>query len=111
MVRSPAARLVMVLLASAALPAVARAELPQVYFDMPFTIACRDVTPPEFAAMNPGQKLIEARFEISSLLTAGDERDLAQYFIRIENPERKLAIIDYLPKTLHESLHAGPISI
>ena len=103
--------LALILAASAATPVTSRAALPQVYFDMPFTVACRDVTPPEFASMNPGQKLIEARFEISSLLTAGEERDLAQYFIRIESPERKLAIVDYLPKTLHESLHAGPISI
>src|SRR5688500_8382914 len=57
----------------------ALAEVPRVYFDMPFAVACRDVTPPEFYSANPGQKLIEARFEISSLLTSGDERDLAQY--------------------------------
>jgi hypothetical protein len=93
------------------LAAPARAESPRVHFDMPFTIACRDVTPPEFAAANPSEKLVEARFEISSLLVEGSERDLAQYFIRIESPGRKLAIVDYLPKTLHESSHAGPISI
>jgi hypothetical protein len=92
-------------------PVAALAEVPRVYFDMPLTIACRDVTPPEFAAANPGQKLVEARFEISSLLTPGEERDLAQYFTRIESPERKLTIVDYLPKTLHESLHAGPINV
>lgn len=87
------------------------AETPRVTFDMPFTVACRDVTPGEFAAANPGQKLIEARFEISSLLAAGQERDLTQYFIRIENPQRPLAIADYLPKTLHESRMAGPVTI
>lgn len=92
-------------------PAAAHAELPRVYFDMPLAIACRDVTPPDFAASNPGQKLIEARFELSSLLTAGHERDLVQYLIRIESPERRLVVADYLPKTLHESLHAGSISI
>jgi hypothetical protein len=87
------------------------AETPRVTFDMPFTVACRDVTPGKFAAANPGQKLIEARFEISSLLAAGQERDLTQYFIRIENPQRPLAIADYLPKTLHESRMAGPVTI
>jgi hypothetical protein len=88
-----------------------RAEPPRVHFDMPFAIACRDVSSPEFLEANPGQKLIEARFEISSLLVAGQERDLAEYFIRIESPQRTLAVVDYLPKTLHESRHARPISV
>ena len=91
--------------------AAVQAEAPRVHFDMPFAIACRDVSSPEFAAANPGEKLIEARFEISSLLIAGKERDLTQYFIRIESPQRTLAVVDYLPKTLHESQHAKPISV
>jgi hypothetical protein len=96
---------------SIASAAKSRAEPPRVHFDMPFAIACRDVSSPEFLAMNPGQKLIEARFEISSLLVAGQERDLSEYFIRIESPQRTLAVVDYLPKTLHESRHAKPISV
>jgi hypothetical protein len=91
--------------------AAAQAETPRVAFDMPFVVAGRDVTPAEFAADHPGQKLIEARFEISSLLGAGQERDLTQYFVRIENPERSLTVVDYLPKTLHESRMAGPVTV
>lgn len=93
------------------LPSIAAAEMPRVHFDMPFTIACRDVTPPEFAAANPSHRLVEARFEISTLLLAGKERDLAQLFIRIDSPERTVSVVDYLPKTLHESRHAKPIGI
>jgi len=89
----------------------AQAETPRVHFDMPFTIACRDVTPPEFAAANPNHRLVEARFEISTLFVAGKERDLAQLFIRIDSPERTVSVVDYLPKTLHESRHAKPIGI
>jgi hypothetical protein len=89
----------------------APAETPRVHFDMPFTIACRDVTPLEFAAANPSHRLVEARFEISTLLLAGKERDLAQLFIRIDSPERTISVVDYLPKTLHESRHAKPIGI
>lgn len=100
-----------VLALAAAVPAVAAAETPRVHFDMPFTIACRDVTPPEFAAANPSQKLVEARFEISTLLLAGQERDLAQLFIRIDSPDRSVTVVDYLPKTLHEARHATPIGI
>jgi hypothetical protein len=86
-------------------------EVPRVHFDMPFVVACRDVSSPEFLAANPDDKLIEARFEISSLLIAGQERDLTEYLIRIESPQRTLAVVDYLPKTLHESKHAKPISV
>src|SRR5262245_61821301 len=96
---------------TALLPSVAAAETPRVHFDMPFTIACRDVTSPEFTAANPNHKLIETRFEISTLLLAGEERDLAQLFIRIDSPERTVSVVDYLPKTFHESLHAKPIGV
>jgi hypothetical protein len=104
-------RIAAALLIVAALPTLAAAEAPRVHFDMPFTIACRDVTPPEFAAANPSQRLVEARFEISTLILAGKERDISQLFIRIDSPERTVSVIDYLPKTLHETRHASPISI
>jgi hypothetical protein len=93
------------------LPAISAADTPRVHFDMPFTVACRDVTPLEIAAANPGQKLVEARFEISTLFLAGQERDLDQLFIRIDSPGRTVTVVDYLPKTLHESRHATPIGI
>jgi hypothetical protein len=105
-------RLVYLVIALAGfLPTAAAAETPRVHFDMPFTIACRDVTPPEFAAANPSHKLVEARFEISTLLLAGQERDLAQLFIRIDSPERTVSVVDYLPKTVHETRYATPIGI
>lgn len=99
------------LVLAAVLPPVAAAEMPRVHFDMPLTIACRDVTSPEFAAANPSHKLMEARFEISTLLLAGEERDLAQLFIRIDSPQRTFSVVDYLPKTLHETRYAKPIGI
>ncbi|MDX1948130.1 MAG: hypothetical protein SFU86_22260 [Pirellulaceae bacterium] len=85
------------------------ADVPRVHFDMPYAIACRDVTPPDLAAADPSQRLVEARFEISSLLLSGREQDLTQYFIRIDSPRRTLSVIDYLPQTLHESPLASPI--
>jgi hypothetical protein len=91
--------------------APASAESPRVHFDMPFTLACRDVTSAEFAAANPSHRLVEARFEISSLLLAGKERDLTQFFIRIDSPQRSLAVVDYLPQTHHESRLASPIGV
>lgn len=89
----------------------ARAEVPRVYFDMPYAVACRDVTPSEFAALNPSEKLVEARFQISSLLASGAEQDLTQFFYRIDSPQRSFAVSDYLPKTLHESAIAGTVAV
>src|SRR5947209_5383403 len=85
-------------------PAVALAEQPRVSFDMPYAVACRDVTPAEYSASHPGYKLMEVKLEISSLLTAGQEKDLTQYFIRVESPQRTLTVADYLPKTKHEAI-------
>ena len=107
----PVALLLAGLLFHTAFPAIAEAAPPAVRFDMPLAIACQDVTPPEFAATSPGVRLIEARFEVSTLIAAGKEEDLTQVLIRIVSPKGTLTIADYLPKTLHESRMAGPITI
>src|SRR5947209_2458466 len=80
------------------------AEAPRVRFDMPYAVACRDVTPAEFAETHPGYKLMEAKLEISSLLAGGQEKDLMQFFVRVESPAHTLVIADYLPKTKHEAI-------
>src|SRR3954469_4662304 len=98
-------------LALANFAATALAELPRVVFDMPYAVSCREVTPPEFAAANPGDKLIEVKLGISSLLQGGKEQDLAQYFIRVESPQRTMQVVDFLPKTAHESLHGSNTSV
>jgi len=82
---------------------IAIAEAPRVRFDMPYAVACRDVTPAGFTETYPGYKLMEAKLEISSLLAAGQEKDLTQFFIRVESPAHTLVITDYLPKTKHEA--------
>jgi hypothetical protein len=91
-------------LISTSAPLTALAEAPQVQFDVRYAVACRDVTPRPAPASLAGQKLIEAKLEISTLLAAGQEKDLTHYFIRIEHPRRSLAIVDYLPKTKHEAV-------
>jgi hypothetical protein len=62
------------------------------------------VTPAEYPVSHPGYKLMEARLDISSLLKAGQEKDLTQYFIRVDCPHQTLTIADYLPKTKHEAI-------
>jgi hypothetical protein len=82
-------------------------EVPRVVFDMPYAVSCKDVTPPEFNSSNPDDKLVEIRLGISSLLNAGSEKDLSQYFIRVEVPQRTMAISDFLPKSTHEALQGN----
>jgi hypothetical protein len=91
-------------LISTSAPLTTLAQPPRVHFDMPYAVACREVTPDEYAAEHPGQKLVEAKLEISALLVAGGERDLRQFYIQVESPGRSLAIVDYLPKTAHEAI-------
>lgn len=97
-------RKLLIWLVSTSAPLTTLAEAPRVRFDMPYAIACRDVTSPEFAQSHPGYKLMEAKIEISSLLTAGQEKDLNHYFIRVESPAQTLVIADYLPKTKYEAI-------
>src|SRR5262245_66234094 len=104
-------RLLVLSLLFGAAPPAAFAEVPRVQFDLPYSIACHDVSPPGFLAANPGLKLIEVRLEISSLLVAGQEKDLTQYFIRIESPQQSLHVVDYLPKTLQECSLTTPVHV
>ena len=89
----------------------AAAESPRVAFDMPFVVACRDVTPQEFSAAHPNDRLVEVKFPISTLLKSGSEQDLQQLFYRLESPLRTMSVVDYLPKTAHESRLAGNLEI
>ena len=99
---------VLVLLATA--PA-ASAEPPQVEFDVSYMINCRDVTPEEFALLNPDEKLVEAKFQVSSLVHRGDEEDLVQYLYRIESPTNRLTVVDYLPRTTLSTDVVGHVGV
>ncbi len=89
----------------------ASGETPQVYFDSAPVVACQDVTTDEFAAANPGEKMVEARIQVSSLIRSGREDDLLQYFYRVESPQQTIRVADYAPKTTLASDMAGNVSI
>lgn len=83
---------------------------PRIKFDVPLMIACSDVTTVAFTRQYPQERLIEAKFTISSLLLSGDERDLQQYLFQVELPQRVAVVVDYLPKTQIESPFATNIA-
>ena len=89
----------------------AQAAPPDVRFDAPFVVSCRDVTPEEFAASNPHHRLVEARFEISALLPAGAAPHTLQYLYRFISPTGSLQIADYGPRTSQATPLAGNVSV
>ncbi|QDU93984.1 hypothetical protein [Lignipirellula cremea] len=91
--------------------ASAQAETPRVLFDVKPVVGCVDVTTPEFSAVNPNERLIELKIEISSLIEAGVEADITQYFYQIECVDRDGVVANYLPKTTTASHYAGPIAV
>ena len=87
------------------------AEAPRVRFDLPHSVACRDVTTDDFAAAFPADRLLEAQLELSTLLEAGNERDLRQFVYRIASPHRSLQVVDYSPKTTLTTDYVGSIGV
>lgn len=83
---------------------------PRVQFDTGYLVPCRDVTTPEFLAANPGQRLIEARLQVSSLIVAGNETDITQHVYRFDGVQGTLQVHDYLPKTTLDTRYASPIA-
>ncbi|MEO8498110.1 MAG: hypothetical protein ABI614_23840 [Planctomycetota bacterium] len=92
-------------------PTLAAAKPPRVRFDTMPAVACRDVTDDEFTSINPGERLLEAKFEISSILDAGSEADLVEFFFRMTSPQQSFRIADYSPRTTLVSDYCGGITI
>ena len=93
------------------LATVADAKPPSVRFDTLPAVGCRDVTDDEFAFMHPDQRLLEARFEVSSMLDSGIEADLTEFVIRMTSPQQSFHVVDYSPRTTLASDYNGGIVI
>ena len=89
----------------------AKADAPRVQFDVPYVVTARDITCCEFELAYPHDKLIEIKLQVSSLLQEGNEADLRQYLFSIVSPQRSMSVVDYLPKTLHETPIAGNLAV
>lgn len=100
-----------VFIATSSVAATALADAPRVHFDVPYIIAARDITPADFDKTYPHDKLVELKLEVSSLLQEGSEADLRQYLYRIVSSQQTMTVIDYLPKTLHETALAGNLKV
>lgn len=68
-------------------------------FDLPPVVACQDVTTVEFQHRHPGERLWEARLNLSVLARHADDVRMSQVLVRIDNPRRALRVVDYAPRT------------
>ena len=84
-------------------PATVRAGPPKVGFDVSYSVECHEVTPEESAARDPQSKIIEARFQMSTLFGRGEESDIEELMYVIWSPEKRLRVVDFEPKTQVES--------
>ncbi|HEV3136995.1 MAG TPA: hypothetical protein VGZ26_03810 [Pirellulales bacterium] len=75
----------------------------QVVFDLPDTIECRDVTPPEFSAGHPSLKVIEAKFRITARIKDGSSSDIVDFLYVLTSTDKTMRLQDYLPNTTLES--------
>jgi hypothetical protein len=89
----------------------ARGEIPAVQFDVSGSVACRDVTPDDFAERNSDERLVEARFQVSTFFGSGDPDELLQFLYTLDSPRKTVRIVDYEPKTTLESDVAGNVGI
>ncbi|MCH7725242.1 MAG: hypothetical protein IH991_01985, partial [Planctomycetes bacterium] len=87
------------------------AGLPSVQFDVARTIECRDVTPAKFSAANPDERLVEATFEVSSLIRGDNKDDLIEIFYEVVCRRKDCKVVDYLPRTTLATNLAGNIGI
>lgn len=95
-----------------AIPAsLTQAGSPQVAFDVAAIVECRDVTTPEFAKLHRNERLIEARLQISALVSGAPANKLTEFFYRIDSPERSMQVVDYLPRTTLASDFASNVGI
>jgi len=87
------------------------AAVPRVVFDLAPTVECRDVTPEDFAADRPDQKVIEATFSISVRMIEGGESDLHEMLLEVVNRGRRMQIHDFAPRRTLESDLEGSIEV
>lgn len=85
-------------------------ETPEVAFDVPTSLACTDVTTPEFAAQSPGKRLIQIETPVSLLLYHGEADRVRDLVIEIDGGD-ELTVYDYAPRTALASELAEPIEV
>jgi hypothetical protein len=78
----------------------------EVTFDLPSSVAFRDVTSKEFASQNEDFKIVEAKLRISARIDEGAPSELVD-FLYVIRTTSAMRVRDYFPKTTLESTVAA----
>lgn len=84
---------------------------PDVGFDVPATLVCRDVTTAEFRQSHPGERLIEVEAPVTLMLYHGKAAKLDDVVISIQGDHAGFRVHDYAPRTELQSELAEPIEL
>jgi hypothetical protein len=84
---------------------------PTVGFDFPRTIACREVTPPDFGDVSPGEMVIEAVLPVSVIVYRGDVHRIEELVIEIDGASYGLHVHEYAPMTRLDSDIIEPMEV
>jgi hypothetical protein len=87
---------------------VLSAAAASVHFDVPQLVNCRPVVTCDTSPDTDEQRM-EAVFEVSTLLSFGQEEQVKQLLFVIESPTGSLRVVDYEPKTALTSSYVGHI--
>ncbi len=91
---------------------IARAQVvgPRVQFDAPYAVAVREL-PLSSSATEAADKIVECRLDVSSLVTAGNERDVTQFVFQLQSLQRTMQVHDYLPRSARDTSITGQVAV
>ena len=83
-----------------------------VQFDVAETVSCRPLElHGQPVAVSAGEMLVEATFEVSSLIHFATERRAAATAVRLKSAQRTAQVVDYAPKIQMESPLVGDVDV
>lgn len=86
-------------------------KTPDVTFDVPNTLVCRDVTTEAFRQEHPGERLLRVEAPVSLLLYHGEASRIRDVVVEIDGAGAGLRVHDYAPRTELASELANPIEV
>lgn len=87
------------------------AETPVIEFDVPRHVLCRDVTPEDYVAARPGDRLVQVQMPVSVVLLRGDVQRVREVIVEVDGAEAGLTVHDFAPDTRLESDLAGDVEV
>jgi hypothetical protein len=72
---------------------------PQLSFDFARTLECRDVTPRDYAAAYPDERIVECTLQLSVSLAGGDIAEVQSLRVEIADDDGRLRVFDFSPST------------